>query len=148
MKLFKKTKATKPFFDRLHREFVKEALESKILSELDGYFEIFKKWKTDKKAYEKELQKRRRVTKRNSSIFQYTRENVGREIFRVKEQKHRDSFEEAVLRKFKKKKDMLMKKKVWLLMNQPGNLFRFFDSWKGFSGYFVSSSKPEKFLQR
>jgi len=52
----KKYEATKPYFDRLHREFAKEALGMAVLSHLSDYFEIFKKWKTDKKMNEKGLQ--------------------------------------------------------------------------------------------
>jgi CRISPR-associated protein Cpf1 len=54
----KKYEATKPYFDRLHREFVKEALANVVLSGLQEYLEVYTKWKNDKKTNEKDLQKK------------------------------------------------------------------------------------------
>jgi CRISPR-associated protein Cpf1 len=45
----KKYEATKPFFDRLHRKFVKEALTNIALEGLDDYLEAYKKFADDRK---------------------------------------------------------------------------------------------------
>ena len=44
-----KYQQTKPFIDRLHREFVDEALSQSPLSDLKNYFKIFEIWRENKK---------------------------------------------------------------------------------------------------
>ena len=44
-----KYERTKPYFDRLHREFVQESLSNVALSGLTDYLSIFSDWRTDKK---------------------------------------------------------------------------------------------------
>ena len=60
-----KYQKTKPYFDRLHLEFIDEALRGLRLSGLDEYFEILKNWQKDKKkrgkrAYKNKLQELRK----------------------------------------------------------------------------------------
>lgn len=132
----KKYKATKPFFDRLHREFVKEALESKILSELDGYFEIFKKWKTDKKAYEKELQKKEGELRKEIVQFFNTQGKMWAEKYSGLKNKNIEIlFEEAVFKEILKER-YAHEEESMVIDESTGELISIFDSWKGFSGYF------------
>lgn len=45
-----KYEKVKRYFDRLHREFVQEALRDIQLDDLDEYLDIFRKWQQDKKS--------------------------------------------------------------------------------------------------
>jgi CRISPR-associated protein Cpf1 len=44
-----KYEKTKPYFDRMHREFVQDSLSNMALSGIDGYFQIFSDWNADRK---------------------------------------------------------------------------------------------------
>ncbi|QQS59074.1 type V CRISPR-associated protein Cas12a/Cpf1 [Candidatus Peregrinibacteria bacterium] len=132
----KKYEATKPYFDRLHREFVKEALESKVLSELDGYFEIFKKWKIDKKVYEKEIQKKEGELRKGIVQFFNTQGKEWAEKYSGLKNKNIEIlFEEAVFKAILKER-YENEEGSMVADESTGELVSIFDSWKGFSGYF------------
>jgi len=47
--IHQKYEQTKPFIDKLHREFIKESLFNKKIEGLDEYFKIFEKYYKNKK---------------------------------------------------------------------------------------------------
>jgi len=141
----KKYEATKPYFDRLHREFVLEALRGATLSTLNGYLELFKKWKIDKKTYEKELQvKEKELRKEVVKFFDAQGMTWAKKYSGLKNKNIEILFEEAVFESILKEKyqnNPIQKNgeilPVEVLDESTGKNISIFSSWKGFTGYFT-----------
>lgn len=132
----KKYEATKPFFDKLHREFVKEAFQDAVLSELSGYLEIFKKWKNDKKAHEKELQKKESALRKEIGIFFDAHAKIWAQKYSGLKNKNIEIlFEEAVFEKILKER-FQGEEGTEIANEATGEKISIFGSWKGFTGYF------------
>jgi len=139
----KKYEATKPFFDILHRDFVDESLDKAVLSGINGYLDIFRKWKNDKKANEKELQKKEtELRKEVVTFFDGQAVKWAEEYPGLKNKNTGILCEENVfeyllkVRYGKKEKSFLKDEKGNFLLDDEGNRISIFDSWKGFTGYF------------
>ncbi len=132
----KKYKATKPYFDRLHREFVQEALLGAALSNLSGYLEIYKKWKNDKKANEKALQNKEKELRKEVVIFFEAQGKIWTEKYAGLKNKNIEIlFEEAVFKAILKER-YGHEDGTEIIDESTGELVSIFDSWKGFTGYF------------
>ncbi len=150
-KIFEKDKAiqrkyeiTKSYFDRLHREFVREALQGVKLSELEVYLEIFKKWKIDKKENDEKLKnEERKLRKEVVKFFDKQGELWAKKYKGLKNKDIEILFEEAVFESILKERyqnDPIQKDgeiiPVEILDESTGKLVSVFSSWKGFTGYF------------
>jgi len=146
----KKYEKTKPYFDRLHREFVNEALQNAVLSGLDGYLEIFKEWKLErnskvKKENGKKLQiKEKSLREEVVKFFDAQGEKWAKEYAGLKNKNIEILFEEAVFESVLKERyqnDSIQKNgkilPVEVLDESTGKIISIFSSWKGFSGYFT-----------
>lgn len=133
----KKYEATKPYFDRLHREFVKESLKDICLSGLsDEYFQMFKKWKIDKKTYEKEFQKKEgELRKEIAKYFNNQGKLWAEQYTGLKNKNIEILFEEAVFERILKAR-YGEEKQTKMIDESTGEFISIFDSWKGFVGYF------------
>lgn len=132
----KKYEATKPFFDKLHREFAEEALKDVVLSQLYGYLEIFKKWKNDKKTHEKELQKKEEKLRKEIGIFFDAHAKIwAQKYWGLKNKNIEILFEEAVFEKILKER-FQGEEGTEMTNEATGEVISIFDSWKGFTGYF------------
>lgn len=167
-----KYKKTKPYFDRLHREFVKESLSNAKLSDLYEYKEALKNVKNitretlakDKKALETILEKEeKRLRKEIVVNFDNTAKNwVETKYSDLKFEKKNVNFlfekkgdgifsvlekrygheEDAFV--FVPKKD----KKGEICLDENGEVILekhfIFDEWKGFTGYFTKFFETRK----
>lgn len=144
----KKYEKTKPYFDKLHREFVDEALSGGMLTGLDEYFEVLKNWQKDKKnkdlqkAYEKELEElRKEVAKK----FDNKAGEWANEKYVSAGLKNKDIeilFEEAVFDLLKVRYEKELESIIEVEeKDKDGKItikqISIFDSWKGFTGYFT-----------
>lgn len=141
-----KYQQTKPFFDRIHREFAKEALSvDGILSELEEYLEIFIEWRKDKKVYEKTLnQKEKELRKQVVSAFNVMAnkwiEKYG--DVNLKKKNVEFLFEEGIFGILKKKYGK--EDGSTIITSDTGEVISIFDSWKGFTGYFTKFFETRK----
>jgi len=133
----KKYEATKPYFDKLHREFVKEALQDVHLSELNNeYFELFKKWKADKKTNEKDFQKKEKELRSEVvSFFDMQGKTWAEKYTGLKNKNIEILFEEAVFESILKVR-YGKEKETEIVDESTGEITSIFNAWKGFSGYF------------
>jgi len=143
-----KYQKTKPYFDRLHLEFIDEALRGVTLTGLDEYFEILKNWQKDKKnkeaqrAYKNKLQElRKEVVKK----FGDKAEKWVNEIYTSVGLKNKDIeilFEEAVFDLLKARYGSETESIIEIEEKDKSGQTNIkqvsiFDSWKGFTGYFT-----------
>lgn len=141
----KKYEQTKPYFDRLHREFADEALKNVDLSGLPSYFKVYQQWIKDKKKYQKELEKREQDLRKEVIMF----------FDAAAKQWAEDQYVELGL----KKKDIgiffgdevfgLLKERYGsdestIIEDEDENSVSIFDSWKGFTGYFTKFHETRK----
>lgn len=146
-----KYEATKPYFDRLHREFVEKALENAEISNLSGYFEIFKKWKKDKKAHEKELQnKEKTLRKEVVSLFDAQAKSWTEKYPGLKKKDIGILDEEGVFEQILKVRygsedeSFLREADGNFILDDEGEKISIFDEWKGFTGYFKKFFETRK----
>ena len=139
----KKYEKTKPYFDRLHREFITEALKNVTLSNLPEYFEIFKKWKTDRKTYVKELQAKEIVIRKGVvSFFDIQAIKWADRYTGLKNNDLGILFEEGVFAILKERYGNEAGAEV--IDESTGDSISIFDSWKGFTGYFKKFFETRK----
>ncbi|MCK9379261.1 MAG: type V CRISPR-associated protein Cas12a/Cpf1 [Candidatus Moranbacteria bacterium] len=146
-KIQKKYEETKPFIDRLHREFIKEALGDVSLSGLNGYFDIFEKYKKDKK--NKDFQKA--LWKKEGDLR--------KEIVAILDNKAKEWIEKYSNIKIKKKDcSIFFEESVFEILNErygnekgaeiideeTGEVVSIFKGWKGFTGYFSKFQETRK----
>lgn len=145
----KKYQATKPYFDKLHREFVQEALQDQKLN-FNDYLKDYKKWKLEKdskkkKEYGKELQKNEKDLREEIvKLFDAQGENWADKYSGI-ELKKKDIgilFEEGVFKILKERYGEDDETKT--LNEANGEEVSVFDSWKGFTGYFTKFFETRK----
>src|SRR3989344_3790407 len=142
-----KYQQTKPFIDRLHREFVDESLEGVSLSGLKNYFKILEHWRNNKKDKKKE-----RLRKEIVKCFNDTAKSWAIEKYKNLGLKKKDIgilFEEGVFdllkEKYGKEDDAFLKDEDGnFLKNEKGEKLSIFDEWKKFTGYFTKFHETRK----
>ncbi|OGD68774.1 type V CRISPR-associated protein Cpf1 [Candidatus Campbellbacteria bacterium RIFCSPLOWO2_01_FULL_34_15] len=146
---------TKPFIDKLHREFVDESLKDVSLSGLKKYSEVLENWKKNKKDKDivKELKKEEeRLRKEVVEFFDNTAKKWANEKYKELGLKKKDIgilFEESVFdllkEKYGEEQDSFLKEeKGDFLKNEKGEKVSIFDEWKGFVGYFTKFQETRK----
>jgi predicted kinase len=163
----KKYQETKKYFDKLHRDFVKEALQNAQLSDLDKYTEALKNVKkitreTDKKqkdAWEKALQnEEKRLRKEVVELFNATAKIWATEKYsglKNKDLKFLDEeavFEKVLLEKYGKDSEENYIEETLIPVEQvdkkTGEMTiekkSIFADWKGFTGYFTKFFETRK----
>lgn len=141
----RKYEQTKPYFDRLHREFAKKALENSVLSNLSEYLEIFKKWKVDKKTNEKELQKKEKELREDLIKFFDAQAAEWAQKYSHLHSKKKDVgllFEEDIFAILKERYGNEKESKI--IDEATGEFISIFESWKGFTGYFTKFFETRK----
>jgi hypothetical protein len=153
-----KYEATKPFFDRLHREFIKNSLENVSLENLDKYIAVYKKFTNDRKnkkilgkleSQEKLLRKQTKLffdDEANNWIKKYPGINFKKKGVSI-------LFEESVFNLLKEKygeeKNAFLKNSTdKFILNKKGKKISIFDNWKGFIGYFIKFFETRKNLYK
>ena len=150
-----KYQQTKPFIDRLHREFVDEALSQSPLSDLKNYFKIFEIWRENKK--DKEIIKKLKneaegLRKEIVGFFNTTAKHWAGEKYKNLGLKNKDIgilFEKGVFdllkEKYGKEDNAFLKDEYSnFLKNEKGEKLSIFDEWKGFVGYFTKFQETRK----
>ena len=150
----RKYEATKPFFDKLHREFVKNSLENISLENLNGYIGTYEKFTNDRKNNKnlKELEKQEKLLRKQIKIlFDKKANDWAKKYSNINFKKKGVDilFEEAVFdllkEKYGKEKDAFLKNSVdKFVLNKQGKKISIFDSWKGFIGYFIKFFETRK----
>jgi hypothetical protein len=144
-----KYQQTKPFIDRMHRDFVAEALENK-LGGLDEYWQALRDWQTDKKdkVLQNNLHKIQRklreqiVTFFNIQATVWHQKYPGTKKNTTEILKEKDVFTTILKQRYGEDKDsFLVDKNGEFILNQQGDKISIFDGWKNFVGYF------DKFFQ-
>ncbi len=141
----KKYEATKPFFNKLHREFVEEALNEVELAGLPEYFEIFKYWKRYKKKFEKDLQKKEKELRKSVVGFFNAQAKEWAKKYETLGVKKKDVgllFEENVFAILKERYGN--EEGSQIVDESTGKDVSIFDSWKGFTGYFIKFQETRK----
>lgn len=150
-----KYQKTKPFIDRLHREFVDASLGGVFLTNLKKYFKALEDLKNNKK--DKETQKllkkeEERLRKEIVNFFDKTAENWVKEKYFDLGLKKKDIgilFEEGVFGILKKRyggedSSFLMDENGVFLKTERDEKISIFDEWKGFVGYFTKFQETRK----
>ena len=151
----KKYGKTKPYFDRLHREFIEEALTGVELIGLDENFRTLVDWQKDKKnnvamkAYENSLQ---RLRTEIGKIFNLKAEDWVKNKYPILGLKNKNTdilFEEAVFgilkARYGEEKDTFIEvEEIDKTGKSKINQISIFDSWKGFTGYFKKFFETRK----
>lgn len=142
---------TKPYFDRLHREFITEAFSEAFLIGLDEYFSLLKEWQRDKKnkIAQKNLQKKEQQLRSEVLEIINTKAEAWAEKYKNVELKNKNVelfFEEAVF-------DLLKEKygdedNAYILDETTDKNISIFDAWKGFAGYFTKFQATRKNLYK
>lgn len=152
----KKYEETKPYFDRLHREFIEEAFKNCRLNNANKYFDVLQKLKKNKKdkADQKDffnisaILRKEVVSILNLEAKDWV-ENKYPEIGFKKNDVH-FLFEEDVFKLLKIRygeedasflRDQETKE---FFKDDTGNKISIFDSWKGFTGYFTKFQKTRE----
>lgn len=137
----------KPYFDRLHRQFIDQSLQGKHL-DFNQFYEIFKKFRLDKK--DKILKKNlddvmKSLRKSLVGFFNSNGKEWFENSFAHLELKNKNIdilFDEKV---FDILKELYGEEKEALLIDDAtGELFSIFDQWKGFTGYFNKFHETRK----
>lgn len=150
-----KYEQTKPFIDRLHREFIDEALIGTSLSDLKKYKEVLDNWKNNKK--DKEVQKalkkeEERLRKEIVSFFDKTAKDWAEKKYADLGLKKKDIeilFEERIFDVLKKRygnedESFLTDSNSVFIKDENGGKISIFDEWKGFVGYFTKFQQTRK----
>ena len=141
-----KYERTKPYFDRLHREFVQESLSDVALTGVAEYLSIFSEWRTDKKDKTKakqlsdiEKSLRNEVTR----FFEETAKIWAEKYSSIKIKKSGIDFlfEEGIFRVLKERYG---NEDDAFVEDDAGNRISIFDQWKGFVGYFTKFYETRK----
>ncbi|MBU1900830.1 type V CRISPR-associated protein Cas12a/Cpf1 [Patescibacteria group bacterium] len=145
----KKYEQTKPFFDRLHRDFVKDALTNVQLDGLREYFEIWKMWQADSKNKDKKKKlenKEKQLRKNIVGLFDDTAKKWLEKYSNVQiKKKDRDFlFEENIFsllqELYGKEEDAFLKDEkgeyIVVEKDEKKEKISLFEDWKGFVGYF------------
>ncbi|MFZ2188163.1 MAG: type V CRISPR-associated protein Cas12a/Cpf1 [Candidatus Moraniibacteriota bacterium] len=143
-----KYQKTKPYFDRLHREFVRESLAGVSLTSLEEYESILGDWKNDKKNKEKQKRLQLRESGLRKQVVKFfdkkTTEWADKKYKHLKfKNKNTDLFfEEGIFALLKEKYGE--EKDAKIRNEETGKVISIFDSWKGFTGYFTKFQETRK----
>ncbi len=130
-----KYEKTKPYFDKLHKEFIEESLFNKKISKLKDYFNVLSSFQKNKK--DKNIQKELR------EISQKLRKEVNG--FFKTEKLFREEVFNLLKEKYGKEEDSFLKnEKEEYILDENNNKISIFDSWKGFTGYFIKFQETRK----
>lgn len=137
----------KPYIDRLHRDFVKEALSDVKLATLDSYYQTLRKWQGDRndKQAKKRLEEAEKTLRKE--IVGYFEATGNRWVE-----------EHSGLGLKKKGTELLFEERVFSLLKKlygdeddtkivsklTGEMVSIFDGWKGFTGYFKKFHETRK----
>lgn len=141
----KKYEQTKPFIDRMHREFVLEALNSVRLSGLHEYQKALQGWQKNKKDKEvqKELQKNEKALREqivilfNAQAKRWHEKYSGTKKNTTEILKEKDVFTAILKKKYGEEKDsFVLDERGGFVLDSQGEKVSIFDDWKNFVGYF------------
>ncbi len=129
---------TKPFFDKLHRDFIKESFEDIKISGLSGFYEDWKKYRQDKKGTEKDYKKSAENLRREIVSFLDAKWKHWADTYKSSGIKNEDIevlFEEGIFgilesRYWDDIKSQITDPKSWEITS-------IFKGWKGSTGYFT-----------
>lgn len=143
---------TKPFFDRLHREFIEESLDGVKLTGLGEYAELLKQLKKDKN------------NKKLSKTVDDNKKDLRQQITRFFNAKGEEwaTLEYTHLKIKKEDLDILFEEQVFGILKdryggepeteltdeETGEIISIFDNWKGFTGYFKKFFETRKNLYK
>ncbi|MBU3924551.1 hypothetical protein KJ854_01290 [Patescibacteria group bacterium] len=148
--------AIKPYFDRIHREFVTEALSGIALSGIKEYFVLFQEWGKDKKntINTKKLDdKKKDLRKQVVSYFDATGKKWAEKKYahlKIKQKDLNILFEKEIFGILKDRygdepgtqiAENQTDKKTGEAMEKK---FSIFDEWSGFTGYFIKFHETRK----
>ncbi|MBD3300220.1 MAG: type V CRISPR-associated protein Cas12a/Cpf1 [Candidatus Moranbacteria bacterium] len=140
-----KYEKVKPYFDRLHREFVKESLQDAHLENLHAYFDIYKKWQKDKKDTKltKELDNSEKNLREQIMIFfnEKAKEYANKHSY-LKKRDIGLFFEEEVFQLLKERYGD--EPEANITDEATGEKVSIFDEWKNFTGYFLKFHETRK----
>ncbi|MFH1188265.1 MAG: type V CRISPR-associated protein Cas12a/Cpf1 [bacterium] len=130
-----KYEKTKPYFDRLHRAFIKGSLAGKKIEGLDEYFDVFEKYQKNKKDknIKKDFDTKIKELRQNLNNHFNTQELFSESVFGLLKEKYgseEDSFIKDEQENF--------------ILNNKGEKVSIFDEWKGFTGYFTKFQETRK----
>ena len=136
---------TKPFFDRLHRDFVKEAFSGVDIALLDNFYENWKLYRQDKKTNEKNYKKSCENLRKEIVSFldaQWKKWAEKYSDFKLKNKDIEILFEDGVFN--------ILRSRYWddkdsyLSSQDIGEKISIFDDWKGFTWYFTKFYETRK----
>lgn len=149
-----KYEKTKPFIDRLHREFINESFQNVNLSGLKKYKNTLDNWKNNKKDREaqKELKKEEeRLRKEIVKCFDSTAKNWAKKYFDLNLKKDGIGilFEVGVFGILKNKygadkNSFLRDENGNFVLDDNNKKISIFDEWEGFIGYFTKFQETRK----
>lgn len=147
---YEKYKKTKPFLDRLHREFVDEALKDVKLANLEQYASSLSAYLKDKEN-KKDLVKKQREELRKQVVayFDVLGKQWATEKYKSMGLKQKDLeilFQEKVFQILKERYDNDTDAQV--INEKTGEVLSIFDDWKGFTGYFTKFFETRKNLYK
>jgi len=137
---------TKPFFDKLHQEFITESLSGVKLLTLEGYFDLFDNWRKakDKNEKKKTLEKLEKKEKeiRNEIVKLFDKksadwiENLPQDL-KPKKINHEFLFEKGIFAIAKEK----YKEDDEILTEDGRTIFDSWDKWGAYFGKFFETRK-------
>ncbi len=140
--------AIKPYFDRLHREFVAESLEKVEFRKLKEYENIFKEWDFDRKNQEKKKkleEAKGELRKQIGAYFDATGKTWADEKYKHLKLKKKDLnilFENEIFAILKDRFGEETETKI--KDEKTGEEISIFDQWNGFGGYFTKFHETRK----
>lgn len=141
-----KYEKTKPYFDRMHREFVQDALSDVALSNVGGYAELVSEWRKDTKnaALKKKLVDAEKSLRKEVVAFFDEAAKVWAERYasaKIKKAGIDFLFEEGIFRVLKERYG---NENDAFVQDDAGNDISIFEQWKGFVGYFKKFHETRK----
>ncbi len=135
---------TKPYFDKLHREFVSESLQEIKLTDLENYYKIYQEFKKDSR--NKQLQKKlsgdeARLRKEILNLFNKKAKDYSEKHPNFKKRDIGIFFEEEIFGLLKEKYG---NEKETMVLNENNQQVSIFDEWKKFTGYFLKFHETRK----
>lgn len=135
----------KPYFDRLHREFIQESLQNARIEGINEYFAIYKDYKSNKDNKKTIESNKKYLREQIVSCFNVTARKWVMEKYSQLKIKHVNIdilFEEEV---FQILKSRYGNESETTIINETNNdSISIFDQWKGFTGYFKKFFETRK----
>jgi len=146
-----KYEKTKPYFNRLHCEFIQESLNKVELTKLDAYFRTYVQWKNNK---EKNKENNDKIKMELTEIQKKLREEIvaafdktaqawakNLQNHKLKKTNHELLFEAEIFAILKQKYSD--EEKTWII-DENNKKISIFDSWEKFTGYFKKFFETRK----